>query len=313
MIPKEWFKKAASDIKPFIVNTPVTYDGSYSMFLKWESAQVTGSFKVRGALNKIINLQNWERNKGLITASAGNHGQGLAYAGQLFQAKTTIFVSISASTYKIQKMMDYGASIHKIAGGYANAERAGKMYSETTGGTWVSPYNDGHVIAGQGTLAAEITAEIPHADKAVWVVPVGGGGLISGIVSFLASYQYDPRIIGVQAAASPYFYSLFKYGHQKNIDEQVTLADGLAGEIEGDSVTIPIVCKCVDDIVLVSEAEIVEAMTYAWEYIGEPIEPSGAVGLAAVLSGKISHKPRIVIISGGNISPEQHLNLIRLQ
>lgn len=311
MIPMEWVQRAQASLAPHIKKTPVTYDADQDIFLKWESVQVTGSFKIRGALNKILNLSDWEREQGLVTASAGNHGQGVAYAGAQMHVPVTVFVPENASPIKIQRIIEYGAQVLKIPGGYEAAERAGKMHAAASGCTWISPYNDGLVIAGQATIAAEILADIPAAQSSPWVVPVGGGGLISGIAAYLHAKTPNPHIFGVQPMASPFFHSIFKRGTQAGVQDSPTLCDGLAGAIEQDSITIPLIKKFVQDIILVEENEIIQAMQYAWEVYGEPMEPSGAAGLAAVLSGKIPGKPSTVIISGGNITPESHAQLIK--
>jgi threonine dehydratase len=311
MIPKEWFSAAKERLSPHIIHTPIMYDGTNHLFTKWESYQITGSFKARGAINKILALQDWEQQQGLVTASAGNHGLGVAYAGNLIQAKVTVFVPEHASPLKIEKIMGYGANIIKVPGEYPDAERAGKLFAAARGQTWVSAYNDGLVIAGQGTIAFEVIADLPQLEDAAWVIPVGGGGLIAGIITALLSTNRTPDIYGVQAANSPFFHALLKYGSQADIVDKPTLADGLSGEIETTSVTIPIVRKHVKDIVLVSEDEILMAIDYAWATYGEPIEPSGAVTLAAVLSGKIHHKPVVAIISGGNIAADHHTRLVQ--
>jgi threonine dehydratase len=311
MIPIEWVRRAQTYLAPYIEKTPITYDSNLDLFLKWESVQITGSFKVRGALNKVLNLADWELENGLVAASAGNHGLGVAFAGAQKNASVTVFVPENASPIKIQRMQDYAAEVRKVPGGYESAERAGKIHAAAAGSTWVSPYNDGLVIAGQATVAAEILEDIPVALTTNWIVPVGGGGLISGTAAYLHTQASAPKIFGVQAAASPFFHSLFKRNTQSGTQDLPTLCDGLAGAIESDSMTIPLVKKYVQDIILVEEEEIIRAMLYAWEVYGEPMEPSGAVGLAAVLSGKIPGKPASTIISGGNITPEKHLALVK--
>jgi threonine dehydratase len=311
MLPYSWIQAAAERIAPHIEHTPVIYDGTNDIFLKLDSLQVTGSFKLRGALNKILSLQPWERRQGLVTASAGNHGLGVAQAGALSACSVTVFVPEGASRLKVEKIQQLGAQIISVPGGYASAERVARQHAASTGMTWVSAYNDGQVVAGQGTIALELLADLPDLQEAAWVVPVGGGGLISGIAAVLAESRKHVHLYGVQPAASPFFKALFERRPQEAVVETNTLADGLAGAIEADSLTIPIVRRYVEQIVLVSEAELVAAMAYAWTNYCEPIEPSGAAGLAAVLSGKIPHRPAVVIISGGNIAADAHLALIK--
>jgi threonine dehydratase len=312
MIPIDRFLEARETIRPWIEQTPVTYDPHLNLFFKWENSQVTGSFKARGALNKVLHLPREKQTAGLITASAGNHGQGLAYAGTLCQAPVEIFVSEDASPLKIRRMQEYGARLRLVSGGYAAAEQAALDYARQSSGTWVSAYNDEWVIAGQGTLFLEILEDIPQANSFTWVVPVGGGGLISGIGACLHQLSSARRLIGVQAANSPFFYDLYHHGTQSNTQDLPTLADGLAGAIEESSITISLVRTLVDDIVTVTENELIHAMQYAWKNFGEPVEPAGAAGLAACLSGKIQNRPAVVIISGGNIAHEQLQNLISM-
>src|SRR5665647_242900 len=140
MIPYSWLQQAQERISPYIQKTPLTYDSHLNLYLKWENRQVTGSFKARGAMNKILALQDWELERGLVTASAGNHGQGVAMAARLKQAKVIVFASEHAHPNKIQAMHALGVEIHLVPGGYGQAEQAGISYAETTGSTWVSPY-----------------------------------------------------------------------------------------------------------------------------------------------------------------------------
>ena len=197
------------------------------------------------------------------------------------------------------------------------AEGAGLAYAETHKATWVSPYNDGQVIAGQGTIALEILEERPNLAGSTWIVPTSGGGLISGIG---AAIKPDPtlsrtkqnvtRLTAVQSFASPFMHAIYHNSSQENVSELPSLADGLAGPVEVNALTIPMIKRLVDDIILVSEEEIAEAIVYAWQQYEERIEGSAAVALAAILSGKISSRPAMLVISGGNIQPELHTRLV---
>jgi threonine dehydratase len=272
---------------------------------------VTGSFKVRGALNKVLALEAWERAAGIVTASAGNHGQGVALAGSLVGAQVTVFVSEHAVPAKVEAMRRMGAQIVTVPGGYHQAESAALRYADEKRQTWISAYNDGLVIAGQGTLGLEIAADLPPDAAQVWLVPVSGGGLLAGVGAALNRAETRPRLVGVQAETSAFMHALFYRGTQQGVDDLPTLADGLAGEVEHGSVTIPMVKQWVDEIILVSEEEIARAVAYAWQEHGEIIEGSGAVGLAAALSGKIDQRPAVVVVSGGNIQPEVHADILR--
>jgi threonine dehydratase len=310
MIPFVWLEQACERIAPFIQKTPLTYDPQNKLYLKWENHQVTGSFKIRGAFNKVLSLKDWELQRGLVTASAGNHGQGVALAGKVRHAPVIIFASEHASPNKIQAMRDLGAKINLVPGGYAEAEIAGITFAKTTGATWVSPYNDGMVIAGQGTIALEIMDELSDSPSAAWIVPAGGGGLVSGIGCALQGFPSRPKLVAVQSEASPFLCEIYHHGTQNGVVELQSLADGLSGPVEVGSVTIPMVMNYVNDFVLVSEDEIRKAIKYAWNVYHECIEGSAAVTLAAALTGRVLARPALLILTGGNINPAEHEFLV---
>jgi len=311
MIPFEWISQADERIAPHILRTPLTYDAARNLYIKWENQQVTGSFKARGAFNKVLMLEDWEREVGIVAASAGNHGQGVALAGREVGAGVEVFVSEHAVPAKVEAMRDLGAIIREVAGGYPEAEAAGKAYAEKEGKTWVSPYNDGQIIAGQGTIGLEIMNSHRFLSQgSSWLVPVSGGGLLAGIGSSLAKQARRPRLIGVQAEVAPFMHSLFYRDTQDGLPDLPSLADGLTGEVERNSVTIPMIKNLVDEIVLVSEDEIMRAIAFAWYVYERKIEGAGAVGLAAILSKKIEALPALVIVSGGNVQPEVHAEIL---
>jgi len=305
MIPYEWLIRARERIAPHIRCTPLIQDEQLHAWIKWDNRQVTGSFKARGALNKVFILEDWERKVGMVAASAGNHGQGLALAGKLSGASVIIFASEHTTPIKLDAMRAMGAEVRLVPGGYPEAETTGMGYANENHLTWVSPYNDGQVVAGQGTIALEILEQLPAAGDMTWLVPVSGGGLISGIGVGVKEKFPQARLVGVQAQASPFTHSMFYRGTQENVQDLPSLADGLTGAIESASVTIPMMRRYVDDIILVSEEEIARAVAYAWYAHGETIEGSGAVVLAALLDGMVQ-KPAVAIISGGNIQPDIH-------
>jgi threonine dehydratase len=309
MIPLEWLQEAAERISPHIHQTPLTYDAENDLYIKWENHQLTGSFKARGALNKVLSLQDWERERGLVTASAGNHGQGVALAGQKTGAKVLVFASAHASPLKLAAMRDLGAEVRLVPGGYGEAEAAALQHAQEADATWVSAYNDGQVIAGQGTLGLEVYEEMPQPNGSTWIIPTGGGGLVAGIG---ASLQEHPsiRLVAVQSDASPFMHALYYQGSQEGVSELPSLADGLAGPVEDNSLTIPLVRRYVQDFLLVHEEEIAHAIGYCWRRYGERIEGSAAVALAAVLSGKVNRRPALVVISGGNISQDLFQQLV---
>lgn len=308
MLPFEWVQQASERISNNVHRTPVIYDQDLNIYLKLENKQVTGSFKFRGALNKVLTLEDWERDKGLVTASAGNHGQGVALSGQIVGLPVIVFASDHATPSKVSAMQALGADVRFVDGGYGLAERTALEFSEQNQLTFISPYNDGQVIAGQGTIGLEVLQEVKNIPGQTWVVPVGGGGLISGIGSVVKHLDPSSVLIGVQPEASAFMYSLFHNGHQSNIADLPTLADGLSGPVQSGSVTIPLLRNLVKDVIVVNEEEIEQAIAYCWYKYHEMVEGSAAAALAAILTGKI-HSPGIVVLSGGNIQPEVHAQI----
>jgi threonine dehydratase len=305
MLPFEWVTQAAERISSYIVRTPVIFDNDLNIYLKLENRQVTSSFKIRGALNKILTLEKWEREQGLVTASAGNHGQGVAFSGRIVGSPVVVFASDHAVPSKVDAMRKFGADVRFVKGGYGLAEQTALDYSEQNHLTYISPYNDGQIIAGQGTIGLEVLQDINDITGLTWVVPVGGGGLISGIGSVIQSQKIKTELVGVQPEASAFTYSLFYKGHQSNVSDLPTLADGLSGPIQIGSITLPIMRSVVNQIIMVDENEIEKGIAYSWYKHHEVIEGSAAAALAAVISGKIK-TPCIVIISGGNIQSDIH-------
>lgn len=305
MIPLDWIEQASERISKLVVNTPVLFDSELDLFLKLENHQKTGSFKLRGAANKVLSLSEWELAAGIVTCSAGNHGQGVALAAQLAEAECIVFAPDHAAPVKVKAMENLGARVILVPGGYVEAEKQAIGFARESRKTFISPYNDGQVVAGQGTIALEIIEHFGNLQRIrSLLVPVGGGGLISGIGATLEGRKDRPFLIGVQSVASSFAYQLIHSGSQDGVVEQESIAEGLAGEIDHESITIPLMKKYVDDVILVSETEICDAIRYAWKTYGECIEGSAAVGLAARLAGKIQSIPALTIITGGNIQPE---------
>jgi threonine dehydratase len=305
IFPFEWITRAEDRISSYIRVTPLTHDKKRGISLKWENQQVTGSFKARGAFNKVLSLEPWEQQQGIVAASAGNHGQGVALAGKHVNAPVTVFASKTASPLKIDKMRALGADVRLVEGAYEQAEAEGIQFAEENNQSWVSPYNDAQVIAGQGSIGLEIARQMDMLPRTTILVPVSGGGLLAGVAAALSSNPVPLRIVGVQAKASAFMHSLVKWDTQENVPDLPTLADGLSGPVEKGSITVPLIKSLVDDIVLVDEEEISQAIAFAYHVYGETIEGSAAVGLSAILTGAIK-PPAVVVISGGNILPELH-------
>jgi len=310
VIPQEWFLQAEQRILSHTAKTPLSFDPIQNLYLKWENHQVTGSFKARGALNKVLSMEPWEREQGLIAASAGNHGQGVALAGRLTSTEVQVFVAKGAVPAKVDAMRRLGAEVTFVSGGYGEAEEAAKAHAADTGRRFISPYNDAQIIAGQGTVALECVRQLRGygvqrpADVAAWIFPMGGGGLICGCGAALAADDAQARLIGVQPAASAFTQSLLRRGTQEGVRDEVTLADGLSGPIDEGSITIPMMKQLVADVITVTEAQIERAMAFAWRNYGEQIEGSAAVALAAALEEVPGLRPVVVVLTGGNVQPE---------
>jgi len=309
MIPYEWLDQAEERLVGKVIRTPVIHDSKLDIYLKLENLQRTGSFKFRGALNRVMTLTGEER-KQIITASAGNHGLGVAHAVQITGGKATIFVSDHAVPLKVDAIRQTGAEIREVPGGYGEAEVAGKSYAQKNGGTWISPYNDGQVIAGQATVGMELIEQMEGIDLQTIIIPTGGGGLFAGISLAYKKTGKMVRFVGVNPSESNFFYSLFTRGSQDGVADNPTLADGLSGAIEPLSITLPILKQSDSHVISISEEKIREAIRYSWWNYGQRIEGSAAIALASAIFGDVTERPAAVILTGGNIQPDVFDSLI---
>lgn len=302
--------KAEKRIRNFIRKTPLEYSYYYSdkmngdVYLKLENQQVTGAFKIRGALNKILTLDDKDVEKGVVAASSGNHALGVAYASKMKGIRSTIVVPKITPKIKINNIKRYGANLILYGKYYDEAEKKAKEIAEKKGLIYISPYNDPYIIAGQGTIGLEIYEE--NADIDTVISPVGSGGLISGIAVAAKRINPNVRVIGVQSAASPIFYRSFEVGRIFGIDEvelHESIAEGLYGGLEKNSMTFDIAREYVDEILLVEENEIKDTIRSLIDHHHQIVEGSGAVGPAALVKYKDKFKGRkvSVVISGGNI------------
>jgi threonine dehydratase len=304
MIPLAEVRAARARIASHLRPVVLTHDRELDLWIAWENQQVTGSFKPRGALNAVLAGPAAERPSRFITASAGNHGQGLALAGRSVGVPVTIYASADASPRKIAGMRDLGAEVRLMPGGYAAAEGAALAAARQGEGRYVSPYNDPRVMAGGGTLALEILEQVPARS---FLVAAGGGGLIGGIGSVAKQVPPAIHVVGVQSVASSFLHAEFHTRDMSQVVETPSIADGLAGAVEPGSETVPILHEVTDDFQLVSEDEIVAAMAYAHARHRQMLEGAGAVAIAAVLASRAGSLPRpaVAIASGGNIDPER--------
>jgi threonine dehydratase len=283
-----------------IINSPINDLGNSEVYLKLENLQRTGSFKLRGAYNKINNLTPEQKQKGVIASSAGNHAQGVAMAAQMFGIKATIVMPETAPLAKVSATKSYGAEVVLNGFVYDDAYAKAVEIQEKTGATFIHPFNDPDVIAGQGTVALEILEEVPDADAIL--VPIGGGGLISGIAIAAKAIKPEIKIIGVEAANAPSMQKSMKNNEIVTLESAATIADGIAVKTPGD-LTYQIVKQYVDDFVTVEEDEIAKAMLLLLERFKLVTEGSGAVPMAAVINGSLNMpgKKVVAVISGGNI------------
>jgi len=274
-----------------------------NVFLKLENQQVTHSFKVRGVINKLLSLSAEEKAEGVVTASAGNHGQAVAYGAQKLGFHAKIVVPTHAPKVKVDGIRQFGAELLLYGDAYDEAEKKAKQLAAQEGRLYISPYNDEHIVAGHGTVGLEILKELPKVD--VVIVPVGGGGLIGGIAIAVKTQKPTVEVIGVQSAASPVMYESLKAGKivPPHRHERYTIADGLVGALEKGSITFNIAQQYVDYVTLVREESIRQAVYLLWKNEKQVVEGSGAAGVGFLMENKdaFAGKTVAVVISGGNI------------
>jgi threonine dehydratase len=313
----EHVKRARQRIANTTRHTPLEYSRSLStalrreVSLKLECFQLTGSFKLRGAMAKLTALSEAEKARGILTVSAGNHGLAVAHGAAALNLNATIVVPLSASRAKVEAIGRYPVTLINRGANYDEAERAAREMESETAKTFVSPYNDIEVIAGQGTIALEILEDAPQVDAIV--MPIGGGGLIAGIA--LAAKAINPKIkiYGAEPETTPSMFTSLKAGRLIEIKEDDTVADGLAGNIEPGSITFPIVQQFVDEIITVSEDEIKQALCRFARDEHIMIEGSAAVSLAALESKQIAGQNIVAVVSGRNISLKVFAEIVRSQ
>lgn len=280
-----------------------------SLFLKVESLQRTGSFKVRGVLNRLKNLTAEERERGLVTVSAGNHAQAVAYAAALEGIRATVVMPEHAVAAKVEASRGYGAHV-VLHGNVFDAFAKMEELRQEHGYTLVHPFDDIDVIAGQGTVGVELCDDVPDLDLVI--VPVGGGGLISGVASAVRALQPNARIVGVEPTGAAAVTRALETGQPIRIDKVDTIADGLGAPATAPN-ALEHIRALVDDIVLVTDNDIAAALRAILERCKLLVEPAGAAGVAALLTGaaRANHNSRVgVILSGGNIDPAKLRTLL---
>ena len=310
MISLEDIREAQKALAPFINCTPLVHSVYLSrlccgrVFLKLESQQVTSSFKVRGAFYKLLHLTRKEENRGIITASAGNHGQAVAYAARKLNFPVKVVVPTNTPHVKVEGIRKWGADLVLFGDSYDEAEAKAKELARKDRCAYISPYDDELIIAGHGTVGLEIVEALPNVDAVV--VPVGGGGLISGVSIAAKGVKPKVEIVGVQSEASPVMYESLKAGKIVDAPKTRTIAEGLSGGIEKGALTFEIAKKYVDKMLLVKEATIRSAVYLLCVHEKLVVEGSGAAAIAPILEDKALFRGKTVacVITGGNIDEE---------
>ena len=304
MISMEMLQDARRVLSPVINQTPVLHAPGLvpdcDFYLKADCLQKTGAFKLRGAYYKIATLSDEEKRRGVIACSAGNHAQGVGFASRDMKIPATICIPAAAPISKIQATRSYGANVVLVDGVYDDAYAEAVRLRDEQGLTFIHPFDDYRVMAGQGTIGLEILEQLPDVD--VILVPIGGGGLISGVAA--CAKQINPRIqiIGVQAEGAPAIANSFRTGERTPSDTVHTIADGIAVKTPGEK-TFEYIKQYVDRVVTVSDDEIASAVLLLLERCKQVVETSGAAPLAAVLNNKVDVKGKkvVCVLSGGNI------------
>jgi len=307
LVTLETIKAASKRIADVVVKTPFSYAPILSkisaaeVYLKKENLQVTGAFKIRGAFNKIALLNHNDRAGGVVAASAGNHAQGVALSAQHFAVEATIIMPESTPLTKVNGVKRFGAKVILAGSNYDEAYAYALEYAKNHQLCFIHPFEDDAVIAGQGTIALEILDSCDQLDALL--VPVGGGGLISGIATAVKAVNPDIQVIGVSASGAPALKESYELKRAIDSTSVRTIADGIAVR-DTSEITLQYMLSCVDDVICVDDEEIASAMLFLLENQKLVVEGAGAVGVAALLHHKLPHlegKNVAVVLSGGNV------------
>ena len=309
MVTLEDIQEAQKDIAPFIRSTPLIHSQFLTTFcecplyLKLENLQITNSFKPRGVFNKLLHLDKEEEEMGIITASAGNHGQAVAYAAKKLNYYARVVVPKTTPKVKIEGIKKYGADLVLFGKSYDEAEKKAKKLARKDGCAYISPYNDEHIIAGHGTIGLEILEALPDVDAIM--VPLGGGGLLSGISIAVKSKKPNVQVVGVQSKSSPVMYNSLKAGRIVSVKKAgKSVAEGLSGNV--GPITFEIVKKYVDLVLLVKEKTLRTSIYLLWAHDKLVVEGSGAAAIAPVIENKplFKNKRVVSVLTGGNIDSD---------
>lgn len=299
-------------IKTPLISAPglAEQGGADSVYLKLESLQNTGAFKVRGAANRILSLREEEKERGVITFSTGNHGKAVAFVSGKSGVKATVCLSEHVPSYRAEKIRSLGADVHIEGKSQDEAEAAYDRIRQETGMIPVVPFDDPAIVAGQGTVALEMLEEVPELDTLL--VPLSGGGLLAGVALTAKLIKPDIRIVALSIERSPAMLESLKAGRPVEVEEKDTLADSLLGGIGRENrYTLPIIRDFVDEHLLVSEEEILRGMYYALSRHSLVIEGAAAVGIGAMLSGRLKGAFRAgVVVTGSSVDTHRYLELM---
>lgn len=306
--------EAAERLAGFTFQTPLRISewlttAGANVFFKLETVQPTCSYKIRGAFNAVQKIADaGVVDERLVTASAGNHGRALAYACSIFSLPLVVFIAADAPRAKVDAIRRNGAELRPCAT-YDEAERGAKAFAASGGGTYISPYSHPDVIAGAGTIGLELIEQQPYLDTVI--VPIGGGGLISGIGLAVKAVSPSTRVVGVEVAASCPFTRSLEAGELVTVEVGPSLADGLTGNLDPDTITLDIVREVVDEIVLVDEPLLHRALAGVVTNEHVIIEGAAAAGPAAILGNRIELKGNVaVVLTGANIDAQRLIEIL---
>ena len=309
MVNLEQIREAHKKISPYINHTPLLYSSYLSenknVYLKLESLQITGSFKLRGATNKLLSLDDGQKKKGVIAVSTGNHGKGVAYASKQLNIQSTIFMSSMVPDYRRKAIESLGAIVEIVGSNSDEADLYAREYSKKNNIPLIHPFDDPMVIAGQGTIGLEMLESLPEVDTVI--IPTSGGGLIGGIALAIKLQKPDVKIIAVSMKRGPSMYESLKAGKPTDVEEEETLADCLGGSIGLDNqYTFKIAQDTIDDFILIDEDKIAEGIKLNFEKHKLVTEGAAATGVMVVKDNLSPHlgKNIISLICGGNIDSE---------
>jgi threonine dehydratase len=315
MLPSsDEIRAAAKRLAPHVRRTVLRRSVGMSEFLggdvwlKPENEQVTGSFKIRGATNVLASLDGATRAKGVVTASSGNHGLGIAAAAGELGMSATVYLPSTSPPVKRERIIALGAAVDASAANYEAAERLARTHAERSGATFVSPDSGRALLAGQGTVALEVLEVLPA--LRTMIVPVGGSGLVGGIGAYLHAVKPDVRIVGAQSDRTNAVALALASGQPTEIPARKTLADGLSGA--ADAETLAQARSVIDEIAVASEEDIASAMSFLWIEEGLKVEGAGAAGVAVLLADRIQRLefPVAIVLSGGNVDEDKHRAVI---